>query len=222
MGKRINIDRELRIIQEGRYGEDVRYAIHDALDKINQNGGGGGGGSGAGLVGTASFYMRGITGGVYKNNGIIASNTYTLTIKDTRDYWAGGIGAIGKIQFHSSAEGSPLSLPVGVLVNTDLTEVPGYSASNVIDYNSSSSYWSWYSDGTGNDVLNIVFMFEFDEGFQPGYFSYVTSGTDALYDPTSFMLAHYDEYGQLVGALTVTDYSPPTARNTQTQVWQIR
>lgn len=35
----VKIDTELEIIRSGRYGEDVRIAIHDALEKLNQNGG---------------------------------------------------------------------------------------------------------------------------------------------------------------------------------------
>lgn len=38
------IDTELHIIQNNRYGEDVRMAIHDALDKLEKTSGGGGGG----------------------------------------------------------------------------------------------------------------------------------------------------------------------------------
>lgn len=37
------IDTELHIIQNNRYGEDVRMAIHDALDKLEKTSGGGGG-----------------------------------------------------------------------------------------------------------------------------------------------------------------------------------
>lgn len=36
------IDTELHIIQNNRYGEDVRMAIHDALDKLEKTSGGGG------------------------------------------------------------------------------------------------------------------------------------------------------------------------------------
>ena len=35
------IDTELHIIQNNRYGEDVRMAIHDALDKLEKTSGGG-------------------------------------------------------------------------------------------------------------------------------------------------------------------------------------
>lgn len=36
------IDNELDVIKNGRYGSDIRMAIHDALKKVNQNGGGSG------------------------------------------------------------------------------------------------------------------------------------------------------------------------------------
>jgi hypothetical protein len=39
------IDTELHIIQNNRYGEDVRMAIHDALDKLEKTSGGGSGGN---------------------------------------------------------------------------------------------------------------------------------------------------------------------------------
>ena len=33
---------ELQIIKNGVYGKDIRMAIHDALQKVNEDGGGGG------------------------------------------------------------------------------------------------------------------------------------------------------------------------------------
>lgn len=38
-----NIDNELDVIKTGRYGSDIRMAIHSALKKVNQNGGSSGG-----------------------------------------------------------------------------------------------------------------------------------------------------------------------------------
>lgn len=35
---------ELQTIKNGIYGKDIRMAIHDALQKVNEDGGGGGGG----------------------------------------------------------------------------------------------------------------------------------------------------------------------------------
>lgn len=34
---------ELQTIKNGIYGKDIRMAIHDALQKVNEDGGGGGG-----------------------------------------------------------------------------------------------------------------------------------------------------------------------------------
>ena len=34
---------ELQIIKNGIYGKDIRMAIHDAIQKVNEDGGGGGG-----------------------------------------------------------------------------------------------------------------------------------------------------------------------------------
>ena len=34
---------ELQIIKNGVYGKDIRMAIHDAIQKVNEDGGGGGG-----------------------------------------------------------------------------------------------------------------------------------------------------------------------------------
>ena len=33
---------ELQIIKNGVYGKDIRMAIHDAIQKVNEDGGGGG------------------------------------------------------------------------------------------------------------------------------------------------------------------------------------
>lgn len=49
--KELDIRSELEIISQGRFGIDIRMAIHDALDKMNRSQGGGGGGLGGGTVG---------------------------------------------------------------------------------------------------------------------------------------------------------------------------
>lgn len=53
------IDTELHIIQNNRYGEDVRMAIHDALDKLEKTSGGGGGG---GIAFSAALKTRSVKG----------------------------------------------------------------------------------------------------------------------------------------------------------------
>ena len=52
--KELDITNELEIFSQGRFGIDIRTAIHDALDKMNRSKGGGGGIGG----GTVGIFVR--------------------------------------------------------------------------------------------------------------------------------------------------------------------
>ena len=46
---------ELQTIKNGIYGKDIRMAIHDALQKVNEDGGGGGGPSSVNVAHLAAY-----------------------------------------------------------------------------------------------------------------------------------------------------------------------
>lgn len=50
---------ELQTIKNGVYGKDIRMAIHDAIQKVNEDGGGGGG---APPVNTSYLYSGMVAG----------------------------------------------------------------------------------------------------------------------------------------------------------------
>lgn len=54
-----DISTELETIAHGRFGIDIRGAIHDAIDKINKSSGSGGGGVSKGPVGNIKFALTG-------------------------------------------------------------------------------------------------------------------------------------------------------------------
>lgn len=54
-----DVSSELLTIVNGRYGADIRMAIHDALDKINKSSSSGGGGGGSGPVGNIKLKLGG-------------------------------------------------------------------------------------------------------------------------------------------------------------------
>ena len=97
------IDTELHIIQNNRYGEDVRMAIHDALDKLEKTSGGGGGG---GICFDASLCVN-VTKGFSK----VCTLDTTEIIVDTSDLERGDISSSGGnissndyLRFKSSAK----------------------------------------------------------------------------------------------------------------------
>lgn len=70
-----DVSSELLTIVNGRYGADIRMAIHDALDKINKSSSSSGGGGGSGPVGNIKLKLGGyddiVTSGFmnyYSNN----------------------------------------------------------------------------------------------------------------------------------------------------------
>lgn len=98
------IDTELHIIQNNRYGENVRMAIHDALDKLEKTSGGGGGG---GIAFSAALKTRSAKGfassvnlkaakipvdiddlerGDINDNGSNTSSDYYLRFKSSTKY----------------------------------------------------------------------------------------------------------------------------------------
>ena len=54
-----DVDFELNTIVSGRYGSDIRMAIHDALQKINNDSSSAGGGGGSGPVGDVKLALEG-------------------------------------------------------------------------------------------------------------------------------------------------------------------
>lgn len=98
------IDTELHIIQNNRYGEDVRMAIHDALDKLEKTSGGGGGTEG--IIFDASLCTNSTKG----FNKVCTLET-TEIIVDTSDLERGDISSSGGnissnyyLRFKSSAK----------------------------------------------------------------------------------------------------------------------
>ena len=96
------IDTELHIIQNNRYGEDVRMAIHDALDKLEKTSGGGGGTSAS----SANLFVE-ATAGFSK----ACTLDTTEIIVDTSDLERGDISSSGGnissnyyLRFKSSAK----------------------------------------------------------------------------------------------------------------------
>lgn len=55
---------ELQTIKNGVYGKDIRMAIHDALNKINEEGGSGGG---TGVTNVATLSAYGFVSGVIES-----------------------------------------------------------------------------------------------------------------------------------------------------------
>lgn len=97
------IDTELHIIQNNRYGEDVRMAIHDALDKLEKTSGGGGGG---GICFNASLCVNSV-----KGFSKVCTLDTTEIIVDTSDLERGDISSSGGnissnyyLRFKSSAK----------------------------------------------------------------------------------------------------------------------
>lgn len=202
MAKKINIDHELQIIQEGRYGEDVRYAIHDALYKLNQNGGGGGGGNGAALVGPGIYYARGVEA-LVGNDGGLVGDRLEITIFDVLNIWDNSsnaqYGNIAEFRFYDENK-QLMTLPQRTVIRSTTTDVEGYGVANVVD-NDISTYWQWshtsgaYDLSHPTDIVQFWFMFE---EFKPKYISYVTADCVnwAAWSPGIIQVRYVNDIGQ--------------------------
>ena len=220
--KKINIDEELEIIEQGRYGEDVRMAIHDALKKLNKTGTTNPNDM---LVGPGLSYYRGCVGMVLPAGTPISLKSFIFTFSDVRVPWesvedpASRYGGLSEIVFYDEND-QILTFPAGTVTMSDTLDEPGYPAVNATDGNTNTD-WRWWHNDAVRDLLKISLTFPAD--FEPVKFAYRTasSSNSADYDPTSFALGVYNEDNELIAHQIVTEYTPPTSRATLTTVWDI-